>query len=225
MPAPDDSSANIIQQLMEGHNQEENFRRLFERYYRAVSGFFFRKGFSAEDSRDLTQEVFVAVFRGIKDLRTEGAFISWLFSIANHVALRYWEQERSRPRVLVAKANESDSDDQADDAIAAAPTPGLDPENKLLDTERVYVVRKALEELPERMQHCLRARLLEGLGNREISLRLGISESTVAVHVHRGIQELRSRLCRYFGKLTPYANKLFHPAVRPGKHFVVLFVW
>ena len=205
MPLPDDSAQSIIQQLMEGHNQEENFRRLFEKYHRAVSGFFFRKGFSSEDSRDLTQEVFVAVFRGIKDLRAETAFISWLFSIANHVALRHWEQERSRPRVLVAKANESDFGDQDNDAIAEAPAPDLDPENKVLDMERVQVVRKALEELPERMQLCLRARLLEGLGNREISLRLGISESTVAVHVHRGIEALRSRLLRYFGKL-PFAG-------------------
>src|SRR5205807_8225815 len=83
MSTPDDASESVIRQLMDGRYSEESFRCLFEKYHHAVSSFFFRKGFSSEDRRDLTQEVFVAVHQGIKDLRSEDAFISWLFSIAN----------------------------------------------------------------------------------------------------------------------------------------------
>src|SRR5262245_52837619 len=93
MPAADDAGS-AVRELMEGRNVDENFRRLFERYYAAVSGFFFRKGFNSEDCRDLTQEVFVAVYSGIESLRSESAFITWLFSIARHVGLRHLERKR-----------------------------------------------------------------------------------------------------------------------------------
>jgi RNA polymerase sigma factor (sigma-70 family) len=55
-------------------------------------------------------------------------------------------------------------------------------------------MRQALEELPSRVQDCLRCRLVDGLTNRQIGERLGISENTVGVHVHRGIKNLRERL-------------------------------
>src|SRR5437016_3904065 len=118
MSTPDDASESVIRRLMDGRYSEESFRCLFEKYHHAVSSFFFRKGFPSEDRRDLTQEVFVAVHQGIKDLRSEGAFLSWLFSIANHVALRHWERERSRPRLQpVASDRDAEPGSYSDTAI------------------------------------------------------------------------------------------------------------
>ena len=203
MSPPDDVSQGVIRQLMDGRNWEENFRCLFEKYYHAVSSFFFHKRLSSEDRRDLTQEVFVAVHQGIKNLRSEEAFLPWLFSIANHVALRYWERQRSRPRLEVEP--DAESEDQKLATIEQIATTDPDPEAQILDSEKVRAVRKILEELPSQMRKCLKGRIYEGLTNIEIARRLGISESTVAVHVHRGIETLRTRLDQYFEK-QPFAG-------------------
>jgi RNA polymerase sigma-70 factor (ECF subfamily) len=206
MSMPDDANESVIRQLMEGRYSEESFRCLFEKYYHAVSSFFFRKGFSSEDRRDLTQEVFVAVHQGIKDLRSEGAFISWLFSIANHVALRYWERERSRPKLqTVASQLDAEPSGPSDTVIDRLAASDPDPENQVLELERVRSVQKALEELPSQMKNCLKGRIYEGLSNIEIARRLGISENTVAVHIHKGIAALKLRMDQYFAK-QPFAG-------------------
>jgi RNA polymerase sigma-70 factor (ECF subfamily) len=190
MPAPDESDASIIRRLIDGQNLEENFRRLFERYYAPVLSFFARQGLGPEDRRDSAQEVFLAVYAGLKTLRDEAAFVAWLFSIARHVALRRLENDR-RSRLMVVRTPSPDSDAQETERASAR-----DPDQlqRVLNEERISLVRKALEELPKRVQDCLRARLMDGLKNHEIGERLGISENTVAVHVHRGMRTLKIRL-------------------------------
>lgn len=203
---PEDASESVIRQLMEGRFSEEKFRCLFEKYHHAVSSFFFRKGFSSEDRRDLCLEVFVAVHQGITNLRSEDSFLPWLFSIANHVALRHWERERSRPKLQFASSDaDAEPGDQSDTAIDRLAAPDPDPENQVLKLEKVRTVEKTLEELPEKMKICLKYRYYDGLTNIEIARRLGISESTVAVHIHRGIESLRLRLDQYFEK-QPFAG-------------------
>src|SRR2546423_472168 len=78
-------SAQLIREIKQGLNVEENFHSLFERHYAQILRFFRRKGFDPEDCRDLTQETFVSVYRGIGELRQEEQFESWLFAIAHNV--------------------------------------------------------------------------------------------------------------------------------------------
>jgi RNA polymerase sigma-70 factor (ECF subfamily) len=176
---------------MEGRNVEENFFWVFRRYHSAVSRFFSRRGFSLEDSNDLTQDVFFAVYVGIAKLRDEAAFVGWLFSIAQNIALRHWERQRKHSRLQLVRSNETDDQDAEIERVAAL---GPDPLSEMLQIERVEMVGAALNRLPDRVQDCLRASLLEDLTYREIGERLGISENTVAVHVHRGMKAIRTRL-------------------------------
>jgi len=200
MSPPGDVRHSLIRQLIEGRNLEENFRLLFERYHHAVSAFFFRQGLSPEDRRDLTQEVFVNVYQAIKNLQSEAAFVPWLFSIANHVALRHWERERTRPRLQTFFTG-AEGEEQDDPLIDRIPGAEPDPESRILDLERTRAVQQAVEDLPSQMQKCLKGRIYEGLSNVQIAERLGISADTVAVHIHRGIKILKDRLERYFEKL------------------------
>jgi RNA polymerase sigma-70 factor (ECF subfamily) len=191
MPAPDDSlKSRMIRQLMEGRHVQESFRALFESYYPAVRSYFARRGFPPEDCRDLAQDVFVAVHTSISTLHDEDAFVAWLFSIARHVSARHLERGRNPVRAASAAVGDASFD---------APSPEPSPLGAMLDQERVEVLRSVLEELPERMQQCVRARLVDDLSYREIGERLGISENTVAVHVHRAMKTIRARLSAFFG--------------------------
>ncbi|HEV2992083.1 MAG TPA: RNA polymerase sigma factor [Candidatus Angelobacter sp.] len=206
MSMPEDASESVIRQLMEGRFSEEKFRCLFEKYHHAVSSFFFRKGFCTEDRRDLCLEVFVAVHQGITNLRSEDSFLPWLFAIANHVALRHWERERARPRLQFAFSDsDAETSEQSDTIIDRLAASDPDPEHRMLELEKVRRVEKTLEELPGKMRMCLKYRYYDGMTNIEIAEKLGISESTVAVHIHRGIESLRLRLDQYFEK-QPFAG-------------------
>jgi RNA polymerase sigma-70 factor, ECF subfamily len=188
MPVPDESGkVRVIRELMEGRHVQENFRALFESYYPGVRGFFLRRGFPPEDALDLAQEVFVAVHTGIGSLHDADAFVGWLFAIARHIAAR--QMQRVHRAALVAVSSDSEAE------IAS---PERSPLRTVLDREKADVVRAAIEELPERMRQCLRARVIEDLNYREIAERLGISENTVAVQVHRAIRTMRSRLKAFF---------------------------
>jgi RNA polymerase sigma-70 factor (ECF subfamily) len=194
-----------VLELIQGRRREENFRRVFLRYHRAVFSLFVRRGFSAEDCRDLTQEVFVAVYTGIERLRSEEAFAPWLFSIARHRALRHIEGLQKQPRVTARTAAASEGGrEQLTDSV-----PANDPDalTRMIESEKVAAMREALEELPDRVQDCLRLRLVDGLSNRRIGEVLGISESTVAVHIHRGIKNLRARLRILLGG-APFSGEL-----------------
>jgi len=204
---PDDLHADVVRQLMDGRDVQENFRQLFVRYRGPVHNFFARKGFSPEDCRDLCQEVFVAVHSGIESLRSEAAFLTWLFSISRYVMLRHLDRHKTHSYAAAARASGATNDEGASSIVDSIAEPGPDPLRRVLDRERVELMRQALEELPPRVQDCLRARLVDGLNYREIGERLGISESTVAVHMHRGLKNLRSRLKIFFGE-APFAGEL-----------------
>jgi RNA polymerase sigma-70 factor (ECF subfamily) len=189
MPAPDGSEKNrIVRELMEGRHNQENFRALFDSCYPAVRAFFIRRGFPPEDARDMAQDVFVAVYKNITTLHEPEAFMSWLFSISRHIAARHIE--RAQPARAAAATAEIESN-------LASPEPS--PLSAMLDREKTGLVRAAIEELPDRMRQCLRARVVDNLNYREIGERLGISENTVAVQVHRAVKTMRSRLKALFG--------------------------
>ena len=205
-PVANDSASNVIRELINGRDVEGNFRQLFQTHYSAVSGFFARSGFCAEDCRDLTQEVFLAVYTGLATLRSETAFLAWLFSIARHVGFRHLErQKKSRLAIAAHHSNEcADGETGILDSIAEAQP---DPLRRVLDLERIRIVRAALSGLPDRVQDCLRGSVVDELKYSEIGKRLGISENTVAVHVHRGLKSLRRRVKLFF-KEAPIAGEL-----------------
>jgi RNA polymerase sigma-70 factor (ECF subfamily) len=194
VPSPQGCNSNVVRDLMEGRAIEENFRLLFQRYHPPVLRFFARKGFAPDDCRDLTQEVFVAVHAGLGRLRSEEAFPSWLFSIARHFSFRHLDRLKKLSRETSWDAGTEGDDAERGNVIPFPASTEPDPLDRVLGQERVEMMRQALDELPRRVQECLRARLVDDLNYQEIGQRLGISENTVAVHVHRGLKSLRSRI-------------------------------
>jgi RNA polymerase sigma factor (sigma-70 family) len=96
--SPDKTTEELAREIKRGFNVEENFRQLFERRYPQIRRFFQRKGFSPEDSYELTQETFLSVYKGLKDFRQESSFDSWMFSIAENIWRSELERRKARKR-------------------------------------------------------------------------------------------------------------------------------
>ncbi|MEM7353957.1 MAG: sigma-70 family RNA polymerase sigma factor, partial [Acidobacteriota bacterium] len=71
-----------IERWQAGVDREASFRLLVEAYYRPLRFYFAKRGFSAEDARDLTQEAFFGIYRGLPRFRREARFDTWLYQVA-----------------------------------------------------------------------------------------------------------------------------------------------
>ncbi len=71
---------------------EQDYKQIFERYYRPVCCFFVNRGIPTDKSRDLTQETMLRVYQGLRSYGTDGNFDGWLFQIAANV----WRNELRR---------------------------------------------------------------------------------------------------------------------------------
>jgi RNA polymerase sigma-70 factor (ECF subfamily) len=195
---------HMIRAIRRGENVEENFHEIHELYYSAIYRFFLSKGMKPEDARDLTQNTFLSVFTSMGDLQQEAKFEGWLFSIALNAWRREWERanagkRKGRPIAIVAEDETDES--ELSDTVADLASPGPDPQQAMLDKEKLALLHQALLELPEQRRRCTLLYVNSDLKYHQIADLLGISLNTVKAHLHKAKGDLRRKLGRYFGEI------------------------
>ena len=133
------------------------------------------------DAEDLTQEVFVRVFRSLSSY-TPGTFEGWLHRITTNLFL---DLVRRRARIRF--------DALPDDAERLA-SPERGPAQLYDDTHFDADVQRALDALPPDFRAAVVLCDLEGLSYEEIADTLGIKIGTVRSRIHRGRSQLRASL-------------------------------
>lgn len=190
-----DPTLRLIEKIKLGKDVEESSRKLFELHYRKLIGFFHRHGFSSEESRDLTQDVFYRVFKSIDTFRQESRFERWLFEIALNIyrneLRRKGAEKRDAPEVSINVATEGE-DPQGP---IVSPVSG-DPNvlDTLIDRERRAILIAEFQKLPAQMQTCCRLRYQKGFKYQEIATEMEISIETVKAHLHQARKRLIDRL-------------------------------
>ena len=202
MNSPDRDPVEVIREIKQGLNVEANFHWLFSRHHGQILRFFRRKGFDPETCRDLTQDTFISVYKGLKDLRQEEQFESWLFAIAHNVWCSQIERQTAQKRsvVLLSLEGESESDDRPSIAARVADQ-SADPLTVALDKEKLEKLSEALQQLPQQMRRCAQLRVVHDLSNAEIAALMGISINTVKAHLHQAQKALRTQLSSYFEEI------------------------
>ena len=134
------------------------------------------------DAEDLTQEVFVRVFRSLSSY-TPGTFEGWLHRITTNLFL---DQVRRKARIRF----DALPDDSADRIKSREPGPAQVYD----DTHFDHDVQAALDALPPDFRAAVVLCDLEGLSYEEIAATLGIKIGTVRSRIHRGRSQLRAAL-------------------------------
>ena len=197
-------SAELLREIKQGLNVEENFRQLFERHGAQVQRFFQRKGLGPEDSRDLTQETFVSVYRGLKALRQEEQFESWLLAIARNLWRDHLDMLKARKRAapLVSFDQSAREGEEAlPPLVAQLADPRATPLETALEREKLAKLREALQQLPEQMRRCAQLRVVNDLSYAEIAALMGLSVNTIKAHLHQAQKTLKERLSAYFDEI------------------------
>jgi RNA polymerase sigma factor (sigma-70 family) len=134
------------------------------------------------DAEDLTQEVFVRVFRSLANFKP-GTLDGWLHRITTNLFL---DQARRKTRIRF--------DGLAEDAESRLPTLQPGPERSFEFNNLDIDIQSALEELPPDFRAAVVLCDLEGLSYDEVAEALGVKLGTVRSRIHRGRTLLREKL-------------------------------
>ena len=192
-PLDGDPTPRLVELIREGVEVEANSARLYKLHARGVRNFIARKGFAPEDARDLTQDVFLRVFRSLDSFRFESRFETWLFEIADHVC----QNELRRRGTVKRKRMEISLETGGPAGDAEEPEPVEPPPapptalSDLLEEERAKALSEAIRELPEQMRTCFRHRYCHGRSYEEIAVLMRVSINTVKAHLHQAKKRLK----------------------------------
>jgi RNA polymerase sigma-70 factor (ECF subfamily) len=143
-----------------------------------------------EEARDLSQDVFLQVFRTLDRFRGQSALRTWIYRIAVNLARnrqRWWRRRLRSDQVSLDAHVEQHGDDVLTDASAT-------PEAAFWRKETAARVWQALEDLPFEQRTAIVLRELDGLSYEDIAFSLGIAIGTVKSRLTRAREALRARL-------------------------------
>jgi len=158
----------------------------FEQLYREHAGRVYsiacRMSGSLSDGEDLTQEIFVLIFRKLAGFKGEAALGTWIYRLATNHCLDYLRGRQNK----MARTTDSIEDEGMAEPAASAPL--VASAINRLDLER------AISQLPDGCRTAFVLHDVEGFEHHEVATLLGISEGTSKSQVHKARMKLRGIL-------------------------------
>jgi len=188
--------AAIVAELKAG--SEAAYAWLIGEFQQPVYGLVYRIVNDPADAADTTQDVFLKVFRGMKQFHGESSLKTWIYRIALHEAANRRRWFRHKARETSIEPVESETPGIVDNAMQIALTDHADtPFENVAHHEVQHRVEEELRKVPEPYRTALILRDLEEMSYEEIAEVLEISLGTVKSRLTRGRDALRQRLAPY----------------------------
>jgi len=186
--------AALIEELRAG--SEEAFSWLIARYHQPIFSLLARTVQDRNEAADLTQEVFVKVFRGVGNFHGQSSLRTWIYRIALHEASnqrRWWMRHKQREVAIDQPVNEGECGTQV--ALKDMLVDGAEsPYEIAVHTETRERVEAALQLVPEPYRTTLILRDIEGFVYEEVAEMQGVNLGTVKSRLVRGRAALRAIL-------------------------------
>ncbi len=183
--------AALVEELRAG--SEEAFAWLIAHYHHPIFSLLARTVHNRVDAADLTQEVFVKVFRGIHSFHGESSLRTWIYRIALREASnqrRWWmrHQQQEFPIEQEMTVEEGRTPVRLKDMLV---DPAESPYDMALHEENRLRVEKALSQVPEPYRTTIILRDIEGFLYEDVAAMQGINLGTVKSRLVRGRACLR----------------------------------
>jgi RNA polymerase sigma-70 factor (ECF subfamily) len=169
------------------------YRELVRRYERPIFSLIYRMVRDRELAEDLAQETFVKALNAVESYRPEFKFSSWIFKIANNVAI-----DHLRRRELSTLSLDGSPHAATPEAIQATALQLGDRQETALEElearELGGEIEQAIGRLRPEYRACILMRHVEGRPYEEIATMLDLPLGTVKTYIHRARNELRQYL-------------------------------
>jgi RNA polymerase sigma-70 factor (ECF subfamily) len=223
--------ASLVADLKAG--SEEAFGLLIAQYHQPLYSLISRSLNDPADAADITQEVFIKVFRSIRKFNGDASLRTWLYRIALHEASnqRRWWSRHKRQEIGIdapAESNEADAAGETYSLAATLADRSRSPFDHAAQAELRLRVEAALRELPEAYRTVVVLREIEDLAYEEIAEILDTNLGTVKSRLTRGRAALRAlpaaeNLPAHLPQKFPPANAAdFHRSAPQPSHPTVL---
>jgi RNA polymerase sigma-70 factor (ECF subfamily) len=191
-----DLDAQLMLRVKDG--DEDSFRVLLEKHRNPVIHFMYRMVQERAVAEELSQEVFLRVYRSRSSYEPTARFTTWLFRIATHLALNWLrdgKNERSHQRLDAQRDSEQEGGMPAREVSDRKPS----VEQRMVYQTRLQEVRDAIALLPEKQRAAVLMHKYEEMEYSQIANVLECSESAVKSLLFRAYETLRARLAHMGG--------------------------
>ena len=190
---PDEKTTN--EDLM-GRVRLENkhaFEVLIHRHQRSVLNFIFRFMGNRTDAEDLTQEVFLRIWKAARTYKPDAKFTTWLYRIATNLCIN--KQRAIRIRSLFAQSHSQEQRQGSKTSfIMGENTEHITPEDRLIDSEQSVQIINALNELPTSQRLAVVLKVYDEMSYQEIAQIMGRTVTAVDSLLIRAKKNLRKKL-------------------------------
>lgn len=159
------------------------YKTLYDLYKDQVLSFCIHITRNIFDAEDLTQEVFLQVYKKLSTFRGEAKFRTWLFQVALNAARMHFRKEHRLKR-----SGESITDWRAIESIPH-------PRHRLSNVERMILVH-AISTLSKSKRQIVLLHDINGFSHREVARHLGLAEGTSKSQLHKAHKMLRHIIAR-----------------------------
>ncbi len=186
-PGQPEDDAALVARVAAG--DQDALGLLYDRFGQAVYSLCLRIVHEGATAEELTQEVFVRLWRSAASFdAAKGRLSTWLLRIAHNLSLNEVRRRQSRP------VTAPDLDWEAAAAALADPSVDADPAGSVWLRERATAVRGALAQLPAPQRKAIELAYFGGLSQPEVAAALGDPLGTVKSRIRAGMQRLRELL-------------------------------
>jgi RNA polymerase sigma-70 factor (ECF subfamily) len=186
LPLPAGADADLMLRVRDG--DPGSFALLLERHRAPILHYLYRMVQNEAVAEELTQEVFLRVYKSRGNYEPTAKFTTWVFRIAMHLALNWIRDGRSE------KSQTSLDEETANGASRQVPDRRRTVEQELVHQAKLREVREAIDGLPAKQRAAVMMHKYREMEYAQIASSIGCSESAVKSLLFRAYEALRGRL-------------------------------
>jgi RNA polymerase sigma-70 factor (ECF subfamily) len=184
-----DAIEALIQRCLQG--DQVAWEQIVRQYWRKVFNVAYKFVGKHDEAEDLTQDIFLKIFKSLDTFDRRANFQTWLISISRNLCIDHYRSVRKERETI-------DRDVDANELTPASAEPG--PVAALEQRDRVTLLRQAMSELPDALRTAVLMRDIQELSYQEIADKLRLPEGTVKSRINRGRTELARQIRKLRGE-------------------------
>jgi RNA polymerase sigma-70 factor (ECF subfamily) len=174
------------------------WEEIVQRYHRRIYNICYRFAGSSDDAQDLTQEVFIKMYRTLNSYDVErAAFMTWVTTVTRNLLVDHFRKTKHDRMTDSLDAPVSEHEDAMPLSDRIEDT-SLPPDARVQSRETQQTVHQALQKLSPELREAVILRDLQDMDYREIATVLRVPEGTVKSRINRGRAELARLLQRTY---------------------------
>jgi RNA polymerase sigma-70 factor (ECF subfamily) len=204
---PPDALETLIHRCLGG--DQAAWEQIVRQHWRKVFNVAYKFVGRHEEAEDLTQDIFLKIFKSLDTFDRRANFQTWLISVSRNLCIDHYRSVRKEREVI-------DRGVDAADLSPASTEPS--PVASLEQRDRVDLLRDALSRLPQTLRTAVILRDINELSYQEIADRLKLPEGTVKSRINRGRTELARHVRKLRGNDYSPSGRVADVRSRTGAH-------